>query len=221
MSLSREGGNGADIETVLADRKIERVLHFTTNRGLLGVLASGELMSRTLLSSDEYLENICTFNSRRRYEACEYWSYVNLSITDINKRFFDIASNKWWKGSELFWVTIEFDPIVLTHDGVMFATTNMGYDQVVPVPGAAGLEAVFADEVHSGWGRVGRRNAHVDANVPTDSQAEALYPRAISTEHVTAVYAYTDEHAAIAEAMCGTVGHREIPFIVDPDIFQL
>src|SRR5688500_3465607 len=130
MNASKQSGIDT-VGAVLASREIQRVLHFTTNRGLLGILASGELMSRTRLSEDKYLENIYTPNAQYSREALEYWSYVNWSIPDINKRFFDIARNRWWKGSDLFWVIVQLEPLVLTHDGVLFATTNMGYESVV------------------------------------------------------------------------------------------
>ena len=220
-TTAKESPDGAAIGALISERGIQRVLHFTTNRGLLGILASGQLMSRTLLKADEYLENIYTLNSQYRREAPKYWSYVNLSITEINKRFFDIASQKWWKGSDLFWVTVEIEPSVLTHEGVLFSTTNMGYESVEPEAGVAGLENIFADRVHTGWGKFRQRNPHLARNAPTDGQAEAIYPGSISTNHVVAVYAYSDEHAAIAEAMCSAVGHRDIPINVDPDVFQL
>lgn len=222
ITMSQSAVDPADaIARIISERDIKRVLHFTTNQGLLGVLASRELMSRTHLKADDYLENIGILNSKIRREASQYWAYVNLSITDINKRFFDIASNKWWKDQDLFWVTIELTPTVLTHDGVLFSTTNMGYTGVVPKVGPEGLEDIFADSVHAGFGNFQRRASHQTVDEPTNSQAEALYPGAISTEHVTAVYAYTDEHAAIAEAMCAAVGHEPLAIVVAPDVFQL
>jgi Domain of unknown function (DUF4145) len=79
------------IADLIAARSITEILHFTTNKGLLGIMTTRMLKSRELLSADKYLENIYTPNAAYRREAPEYWRYVNLSITAVNARFFAIA----------------------------------------------------------------------------------------------------------------------------------
>ncbi|MFF8235112.1 hypothetical protein ACF05H_41020, partial [Streptomyces caelestis] len=75
------------ISTLIQERKITEVVHFTTNRGLLGILVQQLCKARALLAKDEYLESIYHENTKWRREDPKYWSYVNLSISEANHRF--------------------------------------------------------------------------------------------------------------------------------------
>lgn len=82
------------VKTFIRDRGIDSALHFTTNHGLVGILAVGALLSRRRLDKEYLLEHVLHVNAARRPEAAadfdksEDWlDYVNLSISEVNSRF--------------------------------------------------------------------------------------------------------------------------------------
>lgn len=191
----------ATIEDRLRDRGVSRLRHFTTNAGLTGILATGEIRSRDLLEADNYLDRIYLPNCEIRFDP-EWTGHVSVSVTDINSSFFAICSGasspRWHSDMDGFWAIFEIDPVVATHDGVYFTTTNNRYSNVSRQSGAPGLEAMFADVVHpfrpTHQYRPLIRNSLAD-NQPTDAQAEILYPGAIPVEHVSAILVATEEDA--------------------------
>ena len=188
------------IAGTIQQRGISEVLHFTTNRGIIGLLAQGALLSRHLLPQEKYLQQVLHVNAASRPESwCDFdksqnWlDYVNLSISEINRRYFEFSS-KWHKDSDVWWGILAFDPTIMTHDGVFFATTNNAYEPLcIREPGNTGLRRLFQDVVQrkSGWtvSRQGRA-----AHLPTCEQAEVLYPQRVSVESLRRVYVQEGEH---------------------------
>ncbi|MER6100707.1 DarT ssDNA thymidine ADP-ribosyltransferase family protein [Streptomyces sp. NPDC001728] len=204
--------------TLIQERKITEVVHFTTNRGLLGILVQRLCKARALLAKDEYLESIYHENTKWRREDPKYWSYVNLSISEPNHRFLRISSEDWWANEDLFWAVLSFDPVIMTHTGVLFAPGNMGYDGITPVEGLPGAEALFADRVPKGFNKTMTRWDRAP-HLPTNPQAEVLYPQAVSTRHLQRIYVLTHEDAAKAEAIVSVSEHDGVDIIVDPVTF--
>ncbi|MBC2875594.1 MULTISPECIES: DarT ssDNA thymidine ADP-ribosyltransferase family protein [Streptomyces] len=206
------------IGALIQDRNITEVVHFTTNRGLLGILVQGWCKARALLARDQYLESIYHQNTKIRREAPQYWSYVNLSISEPNHRFLRISSEDWWAGEDLFWAVLGFDPVIMTHPRVLFAPGNMGYAGITPVEGLRGAAALFADRVPEGYGKTLRRGGRA-CHLPTNPQAEVLYPQAVSTRYLRRIHVLTDEDAAKAEAIVSVSEHDGVDIIVDPVMF--
>ena len=188
------------LEQLIHERGIGSALHFTTNRGLVGVLAVGALLSRRQLSEESLLEHVLHVNAAQRPEAAaafdksEDWlDYVNLSITEVNRRFLDV-SRRWHNNADVWWCILEFDANILTHEGVYFATTNNSYDLCMRDTGVEGLQALFSDRINrksNGWSvnRLRRK-----PNLPTCEQAEVLYPESVSVEHLKRLYVMKDKH---------------------------
>ncbi|MFI8944333.1 DarT ssDNA thymidine ADP-ribosyltransferase family protein [Streptomyces syringium] len=216
--ISDGEGPAAGISALIQERKITEVVHFTTNRGLLGILLQRFCQARALLAQDQYLESIYHQNTKIRREAPQYWSYVNLSISEPNHRFLRISSEDWWANEDLFWAVLSFDPVIMTHAGVLFAPGNMGYDGITPVEGLPGAEALFADRVPKGFNKTMPRWDRAP-HLPTNPQAEVLYPEAVSTRHLQRIYVLTHEDAAKAEAIVSVSEHDEVDIIVDPVTF--
>lgn len=216
-------GPPADVAGIAAectDRGITEVLHFTTSHGLLGVLTLRELRSRDLLTSDDYLEQIYRPNANSRYEAPSYWRYVNMSIGVVNERFFRI-SQRWHASDEgLFWAILHFQPVLLAHPGVLFSPGNMGYAGMEPAQGYDGFTALFADGVPAGFGQTMARRRDRAADLPTNPQAEVLYPDRLSTEYLFKVTVADDEDAASVEAVVRAIDHPDVQVVVDPEMFQ-
>lgn len=214
------------IAQVTIDRGITEVLHFTTNRGLVGTLASHSLQSRYRLPEDKYLEHILHVNAASRPEARAFFDksqnwldYVNLSLSEINRRYFEV-SQRWHAGQDVWWGILSFDSEIMAHPGVMFATTNNSYDLCVRAPGEAGLQALFEPNVRrkaNGWSAFRRQRA---ASLPTCEQAEVLYPGGVSTEYLRKVYVSEEDHHDQARGWLDEFGLPNVEVLILPEKFD-
>lgn len=187
------------IQQIIKKRGIEEILHFTTNKGITGILASGVVKSRKCLSRDQYLEYIIKYNCRNRSRDIYWHDYVNLSITSVNMRLFGISKGRWHSGEEGYWAILSFSPDILTHDGVHFATTNNAYADCQRAQGPEGLEALFANNVRS-YGSIIRRGVSIPLKQPTCNQAEVLYPGELSLQYLNNIYVENVDHACAIES---------------------
>ena len=210
---------------VIQERGIPSVLHFTTNHGLVGVLAAGSLLSRRRLPDERLLEHVLHVNAAKRREAAadfdksEDWlDYVNLSISEVNARFLAV-SRRWHNAAAVWWCILEFDPQIMEHDGVYFATTNNSYDQCSRGAGEEGLVALFRERVgrKPGWSawRHGR-----PSHLPTCEQAEVLYPGNLGVEHLRRVYVEKEEHSDIVGGWLMEFGFEQVEFVHSNDKFR-
>lgn len=180
-------------------RSIKEIVHFTTNRGIVGILATGALLSRRHLPNEKFLQYIAHPNALSRaedtahFDKSEDWlSFVNLSISEINRSYFGF-SNRWSHNSEIFWTILVFDPVIATHNNVHFATTNNVYPFCDREKGLDGFNALFADTVRrkTTWKAVrGTR----PLRLTTCEQAEVLYPDKIPLEFLRKIYVRNEEN---------------------------
>lgn len=118
-------GGHPEILAAAEERGVQNVVHFTTNAGLVGILASGAVKSRERLPDDKHLEHVYQPNALIRKDT-PWLDYVNLSIERINRWMFD-SSTAWHATEGKFWVVLSFAPDILAHRGVVFTTTNNIY----------------------------------------------------------------------------------------------
>src|SRR5437899_1547768 len=97
-----------NIRGLIAERQIRQVLHFTTDRGLVGILASRAVKPRKRLSTDKYLEHIYKPNCENRIRDSAWHDYVNLSIETINAHLFGISSGNWHRDLDGWWCILSF-----------------------------------------------------------------------------------------------------------------
>ncbi|MGW7609183.1 DarT ssDNA thymidine ADP-ribosyltransferase family protein [Streptomyces sp. NPDC054766] len=209
------------VESYIAQRGISEVRHFTTNRGLAGVLATQTLLSRKRLPEESYLEHIFTPNCDTRKDL-NYLDTISLSISKINADFFDICSGSWHADSDVWWVVLGFDASVLAHPGVIFTTTNNIYSNVRRGKGVEAFKMLFADEIRPFVPppnviirRIGRPE-----ECPTDVRAEALYPQHLTTDHLLRIYVRFPEHEEKVAATMDAVGHPSVEIKYDPEAFR-
>ncbi len=183
------------IQEIIKKRKIKEILHFTTNKGVTGILATGSLKARNLLAEDDYLEYIYQYNCADRERDKEWWDYVNLSITSVNRHLFGIAAGNWHAREDGWWCILSFSPEICAHDGVYFTTTNNMYSGVERHQGSVGLEAMFAPNIVKWYGNGITRPASLSDNQPTCNQAEVLYPREVSLRYLNKAYVANDDDA--------------------------
>jgi ssDNA thymidine ADP-ribosyltransferase, DarT len=211
-------GGTAAIQDIIDRKGIEEVVHFTTNYGLTGILASKWLKSRQRLPKDRYLDEVYRPNCDTRKDPA-WIDYVNLSITRINDWMFDY-SMRLHSHEDRWWVVLAFDPVVLTHPDVIFTTTNNIYSMHIQRnEGPAGLEAMFANPVIGRYGRNHRRHQATPANWTTDRQAEVLYPGQVSTSFLRRIYVSEQEHGDAVEGTLDVTGHSQVVVVHDGDRF--
>jgi hypothetical protein len=212
------------IDQAIVARGIVELLHFTTNRGIVGTLASHALLSRYRLPQEKYLEHVLHVNAATRPEAAEFFDksqnwldYVNLSISEINARYFAV-SKRWHHDKNVWWGILAFDPQIMSHDGVIFATTNNSYDRCSRQSSIEGFESLFAPRISrkTNWQvSRGRRNARL----PTCEQAEVLYPGSVRTEFLRRIYVQEEEHHDQARGWLWEFGLRDVEVVLSPEKF--
>ncbi|RFZ61410.1 hypothetical protein DE4576_05468 [Mycobacterium marinum] len=195
-SNQNAASHGSAITKVIAERGITEVLHFTSApHGFVGICARGLVRSRDRLDADDYIQHIYTPNCPNRIKDEDWTDFVSLSITRVNKNMLGY-SKSWHPEPGIWWVVLSFDPLILTHPGVHFTTTNNSYSKTVRrATGVGGLVDMFSNAVPWGHhGSVHYRSSDMPAHLTTDRQAEVLYPREVSLQHLRAVYVAQDEH---------------------------
>ena len=212
-------------------RGISEVLHFTTNRGVTGTLHKGFLMSRPRLNEEEILRHVLQLNWENRpevsadFDNSEDWiRFVNLSVSAINHRLFRLSRARH-NVTGIWWCILGFDPEIMTHEGVYFATTNNGYDACIRDVGKSGIKALFAPKVqrkssrmHGGPWSVQRGSRSIE--LPTCEQAEVLYPDQLDIEHLRKIYVEENEHHDMIAGLLAENGYENIKVLVEPNKFE-
>lgn len=211
------------VQEDVSRRGIVEVVHFTTHLGVLGSLAKGALLSRHRLPREDYLQHILHVNSIRRPEDNEFFDksqnwldYVNLSLSEINRRFFDV-SQRWHSSSEVWWAVLAFDSSILSHD-VVFATTNNGYEHCIRERGLDGFQNLFAPVIKrkSNW-CAHRRDR--PPRLATCEQAEVLYPEAVSIQHLKTIYVREGDHSDQVKAWLLDFHYSHVDVLISPEKF--
>lgn len=213
-----------NIENFITENNLSEVLHFTTERGLTGCSGSNLVLSRKALDEHQYLSHIASPVSSERKEAQETFNkdknwldYINLSLNEINTHYYNSA-RRWFIGEDRWWCIMSFDPIILTHSGVYFTTTNNIYTSVVRTAGLIGLQAMFADTITRWRGNIVSRNGR-PARLTTCEQAEVLYPNPLSMEFLRKVYVQDHVQAASIHGTLMSFGFRGVDVIISPEKF--
>lgn len=189
------------IDEIIKSRGIKELLHFTTNQGITGILATGDIKARSDLPKENHLEFIYKYNCENRSRDRNWWNYVNLSITSVNSHLFNIASNNWHAQGDNWWCILALDPKICTHEGVYFATTNNMYSGVTRNKGNNGLKALFEKQITRWSGNIIHRQETTPKNQPTCEQAEVLYPDSVLLNYATKIYVENDENLDKVESI--------------------
>lgn len=195
-------------------RGVTELVHYTTQKGVHGTVASSALLSRARLDKDEYLEHIREPVWPRKDP--EWIDHISLSVTSINDDLFFRSRSHY---PHLWWAVISLAPGILDDSDVVFTTTNNIYPAVERGEGVVGFEAMFAAEVTGRYGTRHTREGLPDSQ-PTDRAAEVLYPGMISTEHVQALYVLEADHRRTVLAWCEALNHPDLHVEIRPDVFS-
>lgn len=208
------------IEQFIAERGIESVVHFTTNKGSLGIFASKALKSRQRLNADEQLKHIFQPNAKYRDKDLAWLDYANLSISRINTNFFNTCSGSWHKEKDFFWCIFDFSPEIMLHENVEFTTTNNIYTGNLRLPGLEGLVQVFQEKTHQYSNNYVERTEGFPKNLPTCNQAEILYPGEVSTRYLQRIYVRSEEDSDELAGQIAATAHPPVEVLVRPELFE-
>ena len=197
-------------------RGIRQVVHFTTVRGAVGILASNAVKSRKRLPQEEYLEYVYQPNAAIRKDVA-WLDYINLSIERINDWMFD-HSERWHTESGHSWVLLSFHPRILTHPGVVFTTTNNIYPSCRRAEGLDGFLQMFTEPVYGRYDVQHNRTNKLSA-WPTDRQAEVLYPGELSYDHLQHIYVQLEDSLDDIYGILGALS-IEVPVSLAPEVFE-
>ncbi len=206
------------VAQIIEDRGITEVVHFTTNYGCLGTLYTKTLQSRQRLQNDELVQYLFAPNSSLRKDL-DYLDHVSLSIEHINSQFYGISSGSWHRDEPIFWCILSFNPCILSHPDVEFATTNNIYTGVLRAKNAPGLEALYAPQIERWTGNAVRRGSTIRPSFPTCFQAEALYPAAVSTEFLQRIYVFNESDQSEVVGFTKASFHSDVDVVVAPEKF--
>lgn len=198
------------------ERGISQVLHYTSNKGMMGLICGGSLLSRQRVANDPELAFI--FQSIWPIKAPRWVDHISLSLSQINLDLFQRSCSNY---PQFWWAVLSFTPDILDDDDVWFTTTNNAYeDACARGQGVEGFEAMFACRVPYGYyGSVAHRGPTRPDAHPTHRAAEVLYPGALNFEHLQAVYVLQAQHRRLISAWCSAYGHPALPVEIRPDAF--
>lgn len=196
-----------------ARRGVSELVHYTTQKGIHGTIASAALLSRAQLDQEEYLALIREPVWPRR--DAPWIDHISLSVTTINDDLFRRSRSHFL---HLWWAVIAVSPAVLDDASVVFTTTNNIFPSVQRGEGSDGFEAMFADNVVGRYGVVQTRAGLPDSQ-PTDRAAEVLYPQRLETSRIQAIYVVEPDHKHMILSWCAALDHQDIPVEVRPDAF--
>lgn len=206
------------VQDVINQFGILEVVHFTTHRGLMGSLHSNCVKSRKRLPREQELRFIYKPNADIRKDKA-WLDYVNLSISRINGEFFG-HSCRWARFEDLWWCVLSFDPIILTHPGVYFTTTNNIYPSCSRGTGADALRALYNATVSARYGRRKTRQQGMRTDWTTCEQAEVLYPEEVSLDYLRRIYVASGEDQDEVYGQLAAMGWRKIEVELSPEKFS-
>lgn len=201
-------------------RGITEILHFTTNRGLVGILSTGAVLCRDELVAAGTLEPIRLLNCLDRSKDADWTGYVNMSISQVNQWMLK-RSRSWHEEDGVWWAVLAFNVIILDDPGVWFATTNNTYSVVRRGQGVDGLADLFTEPMPWGWYGSTKSRYGKAAHQPTCEQAEVLYPKALALPTLTNIYVAEPEHIDEIAGWVATFPNTPfVPVTHNPGVFR-
>lgn len=197
-------------------RGITEILHYTSERGAMGTVMKGALLSREKVENDPDIAFI--FEGVWERKDPDWVNYISLSLSRVNLDLFRRSRQRF---PDYWWAILSFDVEILDQENVWFTTTNNIYPVCERATGEAGFEAMFAPEVPWGYqGSVKTRSPDIPDGWTTCSRAEVLFPQRIPLKYLRCVYVQGAQHRRLVQAWAEVYDAGEIPIEVDPGAFS-
>lgn len=197
------------------ERGITEILHYSSQRGVMGAVMKGAVLSREQVENDEDLAFI--YEGIWPVKDPEWVDHISLSVSRINLDLFDRSRKRF---PDYWWAIMSFGVEILDHDGVVFTTTNNIYPPCERGEGLEGFEAMFGSPIE--WGYYGykcvRRPEHPE-EWPTDRAAEVLYPTRLEFAFLQKLYVPGAQHRRLVDAWTEAFGKPVLPVEVNLDPF--
>lgn len=198
-------------------RGISRLCHFTPSRNLPHILDLGAVLPTQSLKDD--IRAVFNPTDLQRLDGFE--SHVCCSVQYPNGWYFSQKR----AAEDIFpdWVVLLIDPVFLWMEGTQYCRRNAAAQGgSLVVPGYAGYQGMFADQVVGARGRTYERRPDHLGSCPTDNQAEVLVPHGIPWERVHGI-AFRNETQAQRDlarlSLLGlSIGDRQ--GVVAPDMYN-
>lgn len=199
------------------DRGVREILHYTSQKGVMGSIIVDALLSRKQVEETPAVEFIFE-GVWDRYRDPRWVDHISLSVSQINLDLFERSRRRhpdWW------WAVMSFDPTLLADNDVWFTTTNNIFPSCRRNPGLAGFEAIFAERVEGRFQRIyDRTELALAPNLPTDLAAEVLYPQRIALDRLQRLYLPGEQHRRTVNAWCEVYGRDELPVEIGAGVFS-
>jgi hypothetical protein len=207
-----------DIQTIVAEKQITRLCHFTPFRNLLHIARENRgLLSTRRLQDDER----AVFNQTDLQRMDGRPDYVCCSIEYPNTWYFRTAraNEPLFKG----WVVLIISPKYLWSDGTLFSTGNAAAGRGAGL--ASGSDALLRLYAPTVLGTGNRQYVRASTRLPacpTDEQAEVLIKDGIESADIVGVGVASEEDARgflVALELAGATSW-DVPFVIAPHFFQ-
>lgn len=207
----------SDVAARARDRGVTDIKHYTSERGVMGSVMRGRVLSRERVEHDPELSFIFEGVWERRDPG--WTDHISLSVSRINVDLYQRSRSRF---PDYWWAVMAFGVDILEDPGVVFTTTNNVYDAVCRrAPGLGGFEDMFAERVPWGYlGSVKTRPASCPDHLPTDRAAEVLFPGEIALDRLEALYVPGRQHKRLVDAWCEVYAHAELPVVIDTSPFN-
>ena len=172
----------SSIKTIIKDREITELIHFTSTRGLEGIYRAKHILSRFELENSDFVDdNEILFNSNDAFRM-EGKKYINLSVSYPNKSLFNRFKHRKESDPTIGWCILKLNPNVLLDDSLkcFFSVTNAANSAAKNDYGiksdAESFKRMFNDTVvvKNSYGSKTYNRLGLKKNQTTDNQAEIL-----------------------------------------------
>lgn len=167
-------GGGIGMRTILKEKQIDFLMHFTRIENLRSILKSG------LCPREDLDEDTCIFNDEYRYDRCENAVCTSIEFPNY-KMFYTLRCKN--PGTE--WVVLAISAQVLLDFPCAFCETNAGSETMynTPIQERMGKKAFLKLFKENSCGKC-RKDLNIPDYYPTNPQAEVLVFSKIPVKYI-------------------------------------
>jgi hypothetical protein len=198
-------------------RGITEVLHYTSEKGVMGSIIVDALLPRAQVETNEEVAFIYE-GVWDRSRDMDWIGHTSMSVTKVNT---DLFRRSRWNHPQWWWAIMSFPVDILDDPDVVFTTTNNAYTETCQrSSGLDGFTAMFAEAVPWGYfDTVARRGPGFPLALPTHNAAEILYPDALPLSQLSALYLPDPTNLSLIRTWCEIYGRDPLNIVVRPNLF--